>query len=154
MQESQQTAKAPVVELLRGHWLTLLRIAVCASFAMVNTIVNVFALAFATQVAGVPRPDMLAVITVANAVAVITQPVYGLIADRIGRKPVFITGLAGVGVMVFVFFHAIGTQNLPWIYGSAVLLIGLCYAAPNGCIRPFSRSSSPPACATAAWRSD
>ncbi|MBE9373673.1 MHS family MFS transporter [Saccharopolyspora sp. HNM0983] len=132
MQESADTAKAPIVELLRDHWATLLRIAVCASFAMVNTIVNVFALAYATEVAGVSRPLMLTVISVANMVAVLTQPVYGLIADRVGRKPVFVTGLLGVGVMVFVFFQAIGTQNVPWIYGSAVLLIGLCYAAPNG----------------------
>jgi MFS family permease len=132
LQESDETAKAPVVELLRHHWATLLRIAVCASFAMVNTIVNVFGLAYATEVAGVSKPTMLAVISVANGVAVLTQPVYGIVADRIGRKPVFVTGLIGVTVMVFVFFHAIGTQNVPWIYASAVLLIGLCYAAPNG----------------------
>ena len=132
LQESAETAKAPVVELFRDHWVTVLRIAVCAAFAMVNTIVNVFALAYATEVAGISKPTMLAVISVANAVAVLTQPVYGIIADRIGRKPVFVTGLIGVGVMVFVFFHAIGTQNVPWIYASAILLIGFCYAAPNG----------------------
>ena len=44
IQETEGTAKAPIVELFRGHWLTVLRIAVCATFAMVNTIVNVFAL--------------------------------------------------------------------------------------------------------------
>jgi len=132
IQEHEGTAKAPIVELFRGHWLTVIRIAVCATFAMVNTIVNVFALAYATQVEGIARPTMLAVIAVSNAVAVITQPLFGILADRIGRKPVFVGGLIGVGVMVFVFFHAIGTQNVPWIYLSAVLLIGLCYAAPNG----------------------
>lgn len=132
VQEHEGTAKAPVVELFRDHWATVLRIAVCATFAMVNTIVNVFALAYATQVEGISRPTMLAVISVANAVAVITQPLFGIVSDRIGRKPVFVTGLLGVGVMVFVFFDAIGTQNVPWIYISAVLLIGLCYAAPNG----------------------
>ncbi|MGY0489465.1 MFS transporter [Streptomyces sp. WG-D5] len=132
LREGAETANAPVVEVFRDHWLTVVRIAVCASFAMVNTIVNVFALAYATETAGISKPTMLAVISVSNGVAVLTQPVFGIIADRIGRKPVFVTGLIGVGVMVFVFFHAIGTQNVPWIYGSAVLLIGFCYAAPNG----------------------
>ena len=57
LQEHHETAKAPVVELFRDHWRTVVRIAACATFAMVNTIVNVFALAYATQVAGVDRAD-------------------------------------------------------------------------------------------------
>ena len=132
MQETGGTADAPVVELFRSHWRSLLRIGVCASFAMVNTIVNVFALAYATQVVGVAKPVMLGVISVANLVAVVTQPLYGLLADRVGRKPVFVTGLVGVGVLVFVFFAAISTGSTPWILLSAVVLIGFCYAAPNG----------------------
>jgi MFS family permease len=117
--------------LFQGHWLTVLRIAVCATFAMVNTIVNVFALGYATGVEGISRPTMLGVIAMANAAAVISQPFFGILADRVGRKPVFFGGLIGVGVMIFVFFHAIGTHNVPWIYLSAVLLIGICYAAPK-----------------------
>lgn len=132
LQEHHETAKAPVVELFRDHWRTVVRIAVCASFAMINTIVNVFALAYATKVAGVDRGTMLAVIAVANAAAVVTQPLYGLLADRTGRKPVFVTGVLGVGVMIFAFFAAIGTGNVVLISVSAVVLIGLCYAAPNG----------------------
>ena len=132
LQEHHETAKAPVVELFRDHWRTVVRIAACASFAMVNTIVNVFALAYATKVTGVDRGTMLAVIAVANATAVVTQPLYGMLADRIGRKPVFVTGVLGVGVMVFVFFSAISTGNAALICASAVVLIGVCYAAPNG----------------------
>ncbi|MEJ8279485.1 MFS transporter [Pseudonocardia spirodelae] len=132
IQDSDETAKAPIVQLFREHPGTVLRIAVCASFAMVNTIVNVFALAYATTVAGVARPTMLAVITLANAVAVCSQPLYGLLADRIGRKPVFAGGLVGVAVMVPVFFHAVATGRVGWIAVSAVVLIGVCYAAPNG----------------------
>ena len=100
VQEHEGTAKAPIVELFRDHWLAVLRIAVCATFAMVNTIVNVFALAYATQVEGISRPTMLAVIAVANAAAVISQPFFGILADRVGRKPVFIGGLIGVGIVI------------------------------------------------------
>ena len=74
LQEQHETASAPIVEVFRDHWRTVVRIAVCASFAMVNTIVNVFALAYGTKVAGVDRGTMLAVIAVANAAAVVTQP--------------------------------------------------------------------------------
>ena len=132
LQSHHETAKAPVVELLREHGVTVLRVAVCATFAMVNTIVNVFALAYATSVAGVDRATMLTVIAVANAVAVLTQPLYGLLADRVGRKPVFVTGVLGVGVLVFVFFDAIATGHVGMIYASAIALIGISYAAPNG----------------------
>lgn len=132
LQEQDETAKAPIVELFRNHWLTVARIAVCATFAVVNTIVNVFALAYATKVAGVSAGTMLAVVAVANAVAVLTQPLYGMLADRVGRKPVFVTGALGVGVMIFVFFAAVGTGNVALIYVSAIVLIGICYAAPNG----------------------
>jgi MFS family permease len=132
VQESDEVVKAPIVEAFRGHWVTIVRIAVCMLFGMINTIVNVFALAFATEQAGVSKATMLTVITVANAVAVATQPFYGWLSDRIGRRPVFVGGVVGAGAMVFVFFHAITTGSTPWIYLSAALLIGICYAAPNG----------------------
>lgn len=132
LEESNEKAGVPVVELLRTHWLTVIRIALCATFAMMNTIVNVFALAYATEVAGIAKSTMLAAIAVANMTAVLTQPLFGIIADRYGRKPVFITGLAGCTGMIFVLFSAIGTQNVPMIFVSGIAMIGVFYAMPNG----------------------
>lgn len=132
IKENDETAALPVVEMFRSHWRTVLRISLSATFAMINTIVNIFALAYAVNVAGMQRSSVLWAIAAANFVAVITQPLFGMLADRIGRKPVFVVGAVGAGAMVFAFFHAIGTGSVPLVFASGIILIGLFYAMPNG----------------------
>lgn len=132
LQESGDTAALPVVEMFRSHWRAVIRIALSATFAMINTIVNVFALAYAVDVEGMERSTILWAIAAANFVAVLTQPLFGILADRIGRKPVFVFGALGSGAMVFAFFHAIGTGSVPMVFASGIVLIGFFYAMPNG----------------------
>lgn len=132
LQDQDDTAGVPVFEMFRSHWRAVIRISLSASFAMINTIVNVFALAYAVQVVGFERSTMLWAIATANFVAVLTQPLFGILADRIGRRPVFVVGVLGAGGMVFAFFHAIGTGSAPMVFAAGIVLIGLFYAMPNG----------------------
>ena len=99
---------------------------------MFNSMVNVFALSFAVVHCGVERTTMLAAIAVSNFAAVITQPLYGLLADKIGRKPVFVGGAAGSGIMMFVFLWSISTGNTVLIFISSIVMMGGLYAAANG----------------------
>lgn len=132
IKENDAAHGVPLVAVLKSHWRTVIRVSLSATFAMINTIVNVFALAYAVEVAGFHKSTMLWAIAAANFIAVITQPLYGILADRVGRKPVFVVGVLGAGAMVFVFFHAIGTGNVAWVFISGALLIGVFYAMPNG----------------------
>ena len=131
LQENGERARIPLVELFRTNWVTTVRVALVATFCMINTIVNVFALSYATGVAGVDRSTMLTVITVSSLAAVITTPVFGLLSDRIGRKPVIVVGLAGAAVMIFAFFAAIEDRNVPMIYLTGIVLTGIFYSMPN-----------------------
>src|SRR5699024_11025797 len=122
----------PLVLLYRENLAALLRVTCSSTFAMINTMVNVFALSFAVEHSGVERTTMLAAIAVSNFAAVITQPLYGLLADKIGRKPVFVGGAAGSGLMMFVFLWSISTGNTVLIFISSIVMMGGLYAAANG----------------------
>lgn len=130
-EQEQKGSDVPMVVLFRENLGALLRVTFSSTFTMINTMVNVFALAFAVEM-GIDRTVMLAAIAVANFAAVITQPLYGLLADKIGRKPVFITGAAGAGAMMFVFFGAISTGNVALVFVSSTIMMGGFYAAANG----------------------
>ena len=131
VQAHDEVVKVPLVTLFRHHWVTVLRVTAMSLFTIINTIINVFALSYATSVVGVEKGLMLTVIAVANLAAVAMGPVAGILADRIGRKPVFLSGLVLQMGMIFVFFAALTTANVPLIFLTGIVLIGLAYTATN-----------------------
>jgi MFS family permease len=124
-------ARFPVVALLRDFWPDVLRVIVCALIATVSTVTAVFALGYATSKFGVPRTTMLWAGVLANATALVAQPFWAMLADRVGRKPVFIGGVLGCAVMIFPYFMALTTGSPPAILTAALVLSGIVYAAPN-----------------------
>ena len=84
-------ARMPLIPLLRDHWRDVLRVICCAFIAAVSTVFGNLALAYGVVV-GLNSSITLWLVVVANIVALGTQPLFGTLADRIGRKPVFILG--------------------------------------------------------------
>ena len=54
---------------------------------------------------------MLWVAIAANVVALAAIPLWATLADRIGRKPVFIFGAIGSGALMFAYLGAIAERS-------------------------------------------
>ncbi|GAA1096351.1 MULTISPECIES: MFS transporter [Pseudonocardia] len=122
----------PIAALFRGHWPNLLRVTLAATVASVSTLMTVFALSFAVNTVGLERSTMLWVVVSANVVALAAIPLFAVLADRIGRRPVFIAGALGSGVLLAAYLWAVSTGEYLLVFGIGILLSGIVYSAANG----------------------
>lgn len=133
--ELDETVKVPLFHLVANYPLQMIRVAGMALFLLMVGLFSTFSLAYGTQVANISSSEMLALITVSNLGTLAMIPLLGHLSDRIGRKPVFISGCIGMIVLVFAYFGALshahpGSTWLVWILG--ILLMSFAYSAANG----------------------
>lgn len=127
---SGDIARMPLVPLLRDHWRDVLRVVLCAFIAAVSTVFANLAIAYGKKV-GLEADITLWLVVVANVVAMFTQPLFGKLADRVGRKPVFIYGaLASAALMPFYMLSMSG-DNILLIFALAIATFAFGYAAAN-----------------------
>jgi MFS family permease len=125
-------ARVPVTALLREYPIDVLRVTLGALASTVSTIFAVYALTFAVDTKGLDKTTMLWVAIVTNVVALAAIPAWAALADRIGRKPVFIFGALGSGALMFAYLAAIASGHYALIFLTAVLMSGVVYSAQNG----------------------
>lgn len=128
--------KVPILQALRFNWQGILRVAAANLYAVVNSVVLVFALAFAVET-GIDRAMMVLVATLGQGLAIFVRPLGGLLADKIGRKPVFIFGAIASGLLVFPYFMAIAAGNVPGIFLINLLLLGVACGLADGAYPAF-----------------
>ncbi|MBY0238733.1 MAG: MHS family MFS transporter [Burkholderiaceae bacterium] len=128
----QKNARMPLVELIADHKANLLRVIFAALVSVVSTIFSVFTLSYAVNTMQLPRSTMLTVLILANAVALCAIPLWASLADRIGRKPVFIFGALGSAVLAWPYMWAIAHGQVALIFVFGIALSGVVYSAANG----------------------
>jgi MFS family permease len=131
-QEQKVVAKLPVAILFRDYTADVLRVILCALVSLVSTIFGVYVLSYAVNTIKLDRTTMLWVAICTNIVALIAIPLWAILADRIGRKPVFIFGAIGSAILIFPFLSAIGNADIPLIFTFGILMSGVVYSAANG----------------------
>ena len=121
----------PLMQVFRWHKAAVVRVAVCAMVNTVNMVFTVWSLSFATSIVGLERSTMLLVSVIANGVALFAIPAAALLSDRFGRKPVFITGAVGSGLMMFPYLGAVSAGNWPLIFLFGAIMSGCAYSLAN-----------------------
>ena len=132
VEQADAVAKLPVAVLFRDHWASVIRVVLCALVSVVSTIVGTWSIAHGVNVLELERSTLLWMIVLANVVALGAIPMWAILSDRIGRRPVFAIGALGSAVTIFPFLWSLQQGNLPLIFLFGILLTGLVYSAANG----------------------
>jgi MFS family permease len=125
-----EIARMPLLPLLRDHWKDVIRVVLCAFIAAVSTVFGNLAIAYGKKV-GLAEDVTLWLVVVANVFALGTQPLFGMLADRVGRKPVFIYGALSSAALMPLYMLSMSGGNEMVIFALAVATFAFGYAAAN-----------------------
>ncbi|MEX5237884.1 MFS transporter [Kocuria arenosa] len=129
--EHHDLVKLPFAEMFRTHPAQFFQVTLMSFQTVTNTFMQAFGLAYATKVVGIPASTMLWVSILGSALAIFTQPVFAALSDKYGRKPLFITGVTGSAILIFVYFNVLSTGNIPMIFLTSSLITAGTYAMSN-----------------------
>lgn len=120
--------RLPVVEALFRHpgaFLMIIGLRLCELLTMY--IVTAFALNYSTQNLGLPRELFLNIGLLVGAISCLTIPCFAWMADRFGRRRVYITGALIGTLSGFPFFMALESQSYFWILFFALMLANIAH---------------------------
>ncbi|AUU86086.1 shikimate transporter [Leclercia sp. LSNIH1] len=130
-QQRQQPAekrRLPVMDALIRHpaaFLKIIALRLCELLTMY--IVTAFALSYSTQNLGLPRELFLNIGLLVGGISFLTIPCFAWLADRFGRRRVYITGALTGALSTFPFFMALEAQSVIWIVVFAILLANIAH---------------------------
>ncbi|MFT4065986.1 MFS transporter [Paraburkholderia sp.] len=125
--------KLPIAEALREHWLRIvLGIGAKIAESGLFNIYAVFAITYAVTVHHLPKSLVLNGILVGCLVECVTLPIFGLCADRFGRKPVYVFGALLQAVFAAPFFWLMDAATAPSIWLAVSIGLGLGHGAMFG----------------------
>lgn len=128
--EEGTTERQPLLTVLRDYPGQLL--AVMFAQAAPNTffwMCTVFMVSYSVKTLGISQTEMLGAVCVGAAVEICTLPLFGMLADRIGRRKVFVGGLVFLVLCALPFFMAVQSKSYAWIVLAYAVLLGVGHSA-------------------------
>lgn len=140
--DGRAVRKLPLSDVFTYHWRSVICVAGASLMAAMQTLFAVFSLSYATSV-GVDRSVMLAVISGAIALSIVTIPAAGYLSDVIGRKRTVLISSAGCALTLFGYLWAISTADVLMIAVFAFLNMSLFFSCYNGVWTSFFAEQFP-----------
>jgi len=127
--QKDQIARVPIVETLREHKRSVL---LAVGLKVVETapfyIFSAFVITYATSYAGFDKTTALNAVTVGTLVATCSIPLMGRLADRIGRKPLYLAGTIGTALFAFPYFWLLNQRSALALTVATTVALALCWA--------------------------
>ncbi|MGF6573634.1 MHS family shikimate/dehydroshikimate transporter-like MFS transporter [Paraburkholderia sp. GAS333] len=125
--KSGESEPIPLVAAFRAHpWSFLAIIAMRLAELVSFYGVTVFALNYGVKTFGISRGALLNATMLIGVVAIFLIPLMGALSDRIGRRPVYVTGALIGALGAFPMFWALESGNLLFICLAFVLIGNFC----------------------------
>ncbi|ONM48834.1 MFS transporter [Nocardia donostiensis] len=132
---SPRLVRMPLNAAIRGYWRQIL----LAAFTRFGEnagfyIFSLFVITYLTQILDLPRGTGLSAVMIGMAVALVAIPLFAVLADRIGRRPIYIGASVATIVWAFAFFALLDTTATGAIFLAVAvgLLIFAAYSAVIG----------------------
>jgi MFS family permease len=122
LEVKHETARAPVSEVLRNHWRSVF-VGCSIKFGpdALGALLFTFSLTYLTQAVRVERSLALTAVSVGSAANLLAIPLFGMLSDRWGRRPLYLMGIGLALVLCFVFFRLLDTA-IPIVVVLALVL--------------------------------
>jgi len=116
VRDRKQQAAVPFFEVLRRYRRNVL-LAIGARMAENGGfyVFSVFVLTYATSNLGLPRTVTLNCLLIATVLQFLAIPVFGMLSDVVGRRPVYLAGAMALALFAFPFFWMVETRSPVWI---------------------------------------
>ncbi|NMP27567.1 shikimate transporter [Rahnella sp. SAP-1] len=127
-QPKQVKKRLPVFEALIRHpgaFLKIIALRLCELLTMY--IVTAFALNYSTQNLGLPRELFLNIGLLVGGISCLTIPLFAWMADRFGRRRIYITGALLGALSAFPFFIALEARSIIGVVIFSLMLANIAH---------------------------
>jgi MFS transporter, MHS family, shikimate and dehydroshikimate transport protein len=133
VEESHTEAQMPIIDVFREYPKNVF-LAIGARVASDGCfyVFSVFILSYATATLGLPRPTILLGVALASALELITIPLFGIVSDRTGRRPIYLIGTVLLLILAYPYFLMIGTGSTVLVLLASILGLTIAHAMAYG----------------------
>jgi MFS family permease len=132
LEKRQQKSQAPIGEVFRMHWRSLLRAGgVRIGPDVLYSLTVIFTLSYLTTILGLTRTLALTALSIGGVFNALSMPLFGSLSDKVGRRAVYGAGVIGGLIWVFAFFPLLDSKQ-PLLIGIAIVVALTLHAVMYG----------------------